>query len=286
MATLLFLVGVLMTLYSKNYEGIYNLTLLAIIMLYRNTIINHPVYLSLWPAATLMLISIMLGIVFNDSINPGRYAFYSGEINFTAFTIIMFSLLLIHRGNEYLGFMGFIVAVGLTLSRAALIVSVVAIILTKLSHAKGKMRFTLYSLLILLIMSFMLTETNIFIKSNIYNTGVKRLLMLNDNSLSGRIDLTMDYGEYLLSDINYVLFGIPNDKLEHKISGKTNVVHNSYIFKSLRVGVLVTMLIVYWGFRILPNNVVIVVLLYSFSLHALLSPALFLFLSLYFKKNE
>ena len=285
MAALYFIFGVLLTLYSKNYEGIYNLTLLAIILLYRNRIENQSVNLSLGPPAIMMFISIVLGIVYNTSTDPGRYAFYGGEINFTAFTIIMFSLLLIHRGKEYIGYIGLITAVGLTLSRAALITSVVALILTKLSQVKGKIRFILYAILTVLIISFLLTETKLFLKSNIYNTGMKRLLMLNDTSLSGRLDLTTDYGAYLISDINYILLGVPNDKLDHKISGMTNVVHNSYVFKSLTVGVLVTMLIIYWGFRILPRNVFLVLLLYSFSLHALLSPALFLFLSLYFKKG-
>ena len=134
-------------------------------------------------------------------------------------------------------------------------------------------------------MPYLYTQTEVFTESGVYSMGPSRLLRLNDSSFLTRIDLSRFYGKLLFSNANYLLWGVPQELLDRIIHMQSNVAHNSYIFKALQVGVVVTLIIIISGFIILPGEVMIVILLYSLSLHALLSPALFLLLSFYFNKK-
>jgi hypothetical protein len=284
---ILLLIGLIIFSYSGNIKVIYNLGIIGIIILYKSKIINdHSIY-SLSPVIIYFTISLLLGFGTPQIPEEPRLRFYGGEINFTAFYILILSLIFFERQSIFYGYSILVISFIITLSRGAFFTAII-IILLRINNKNNKLYFVLFVIFISFLLFFIFRYTDLVLETSGYAMGIERLLIIEDASSMSRLYLNQIYGNLLISDINYLFFGLPNNVLNSFINYNelSNVVHNSYIYKTLDVGLPTTLGVIISGFMILPKNVMYIILIYSFVLHSLLSPALFLLLSFYIKKNH
>ena len=272
--------GITLSIYTGRFTSIYNLILIGIIFLYQFQIKTDTYIIPIYPLIIWCAILLFFGSFYPQIPGELRFRFYGGEINFTAFHLIMLALCILNRGQMKLGYLVLILTVILTLSRSALVVSIFIVGY----NIKYKYKFfilLLGSLCILFLFTEYLNQTSGFAM------GYTRLLVFSDSSSMERLFLNKVYGEMLLSNYTNILFGVKTDVLNLFFleNESINVVHNSYIFKAIAVGIPITIAVIIAGFMLLPRLVMYVILIYSLTLHSLLSPALFLLLSFLMKKE-
>lgn len=281
-----------LSIYSFNgsFETFYNLFLVGVIILFKSKIINNDLKYSLSPVLIYFIVSFIIGLAKPQLTGEARFHFYGSEINFTAFNILLLSIILFERQSILYGYIILFLSFALTLSRTAFFSAIFIIILRifKNSEKGRKLFFILFLLFAASLFFYLYQYDKLLFKSGGYAMGVGRLFILEDASSMGRIYLNKVYGDLLVSNLKYALFGLPDNVLKSFMNYNelTYVAHNSYLFKALSIGIPSTLAVIISGFLILPKSVMYVLLLYSLALHSLLSPALFLFLSFYIKKSE
>jgi len=279
--------GILFTMFSKSVWGIYNLIAIGIIVLYKPLIKFNKSNLSITPIIIWFIISILLGLTEPQLPGEPRLRFYGGEINFTGFYLIILALILIERGKNRIGNVVLILSFVLTLSRSAFFVAIFIWTYNNILATMRLKKMLGIGIIGTFILVLTLKTTSIFNSQSGYAMGPERLFVIKDASSMSRIYLNKAYGDLIVSDINYMLFGVPVYHLKTFMLNNEieNVVHNSFLFKIIKVGIPITIFVIASGFYILPKSVMFAILIYSMSLHALLSPPLFLLLSLYMKKK-
>ena len=283
----LLLIGFILYVFLGNFSSMYNLGVIGLIVLYKQAFERDISVLQLSPIVIWIIISFLLALSTPQIPGEMRYRFYGGEINFTGFHLVILSLIFFHRNAVFAGYISLAMSFILTLSRSAF-VSAIFIIMLKLFRNNNRARFYYFIFCISILIYYLYNFTDLISASKGYSMGPSRLLKINDSSLTTRLYMIEVYSDILFSKINYFLFGVPNDVIDSVMLSNelTNVVHNSFIYKLLDVGFFITVLVIISGFKLLPYDVMAVILLYSLSLHALLSPSLFLLLSFFIDKKS
>lgn len=275
--------GVLGYYFNGNLSFILTCVALGFISLYFKELTQERRLYNLTPVVIWFILALVLGIVFPTTDLEARYAFIGGEINFTGFHLIIFSLLLFQRGYGKYAYLCIFLAILLTLSRTALVVGIF-IIFTNIYYIYGKRYRNLLMFLMLSIVGF-LSFMFLNLEPSGYVFGIDRMIVMNDSSTTERLGLIYKSFNLIVSSLENVIFGVNSISIDAFLENN-RIVHNSFLQRAMFVGVPLLMMVIYYGFKILPAYVMLIILIYSLFLHALISPIFFIFLTGFFDKNK
>jgi hypothetical protein len=275
--------GVLGYYINGNLSFILTCASVGFISLYFKEITRERRLYDMTPVVIWFILAFILGVIFPTTAIEARYAFIGGEINFTGFHLIIFSLLLLQRRYVKYAYLCIFLAILLTLSRTAFAIGTM-IILTNIYYTYGKHYRNLLIILMLSIVGF-LSFIFLNFESTGYVLGLERLININDSSSAERLSLIYKSFDLIVGNLENIFFGVRSIDIGVYMENN-KIVHNSFLQRAMFTGVPLLMIVIYYGFKILPVYVMFIILIYSLFLHALISPVFFIFLTGFFYKDK
>ena len=278
------LVGIFVYSWVNNASGLVNYLLVALLIPYINPLLNRTENLSLVPLSISIVMLLIIGAIF-PSIDSTRLSFYGAEANFTAFHITVLGLLYINRSYKKIGYIIMVGGVVATASRSGLVALLVTFIIVSVlpNWRKEKLLWTVFLSFASTLIYFYIYPTLMI--STGYTDSLGRLLTIFDSSSLERMDLNEIWLNEVTKNWMNFLTGIPNNQLESLYENNT-VAHNSLIMKTAEIGFIGLLIVLYFGFKLLPFYIFIVTLFFSFFLHGLISLPLYLLISIFVKRRD
>jgi hypothetical protein len=282
-AVIFCLMGIFVYSLTYNISGLMNYIFMAILIPYVNPLRRSTDTLSLMPLSLSIIMLLIIGVIF-PNIDSTRLSFYGAEANFTAFHITVLGLLYIDRGYRRIGYIIMIAGVIATASRSGLVSLIVAfIVVSILPNWRKEMLFWSFILSVASVIIYFYIYPTLLISTG-YTDSLSRLLTIFDSSSIERIELNEIWLNAITSNFMNLLTGIPSKDLEGLYENNI-VAHNSMIMKTAEIGLLGSLVVLFFGFKLLPFSIFIVVIFFSIFLHGLISLPLFLLISLFARRR-